>query len=629
MMRLESDSGEDIKSINISSSASTLKMAKRLEILPLHWTKMSGLEGFGALDEIRERRSDFENSEEERRRSRICNLKKKAINASISIEDVRDAKEESVVQEFRQRLLDMDLLPARHDDYHTLLRFLKARDLNIEKTLQLWEEMLKWRKEFGTDTILEDFEFEELDEVLQYYPQGYHGVDKEGRPVYIERLGKAHPSRLMQITSIERYLKYHVQEFERALQEKFPACSIAAKRQICSTTTILDVQGLGMKNFTRTAANLLSAMSKIDTNYYPETLHRMYIVNAGPGFKKMLWPAAQKFLDVKTIAKIQVLDPKSLSKLLEVIDSSQLPDFLGGSCTCSAEGGCLRSNKGPWNDIEIMKLLHAAEATFVRQISRVSGDQEKFDSYIQIYPLKGRTSDTSVVESGSDIDDPCSSLGRRSSAFPPLDAVDEEASDPNAYYSCDDLPLVEKAGTSDQGVRRYQDHNVSLEATSNSEGSSVNLRFDATKDKIEKTDFTRTAKKLVSFLVRLIPFSHILQFEFWRKQNNIYPSNLVESNTNSHLPSPEVVSQEDYVQPCLQRLQQLEKVCEELNNKPASIPLEKERMLMDSLERIKSVEYDLEQTKRVLHAAAVKQLEIARLLESLQESKFHRKRPFC
>lgn len=34
----------------------------------------------------------------------------------------------------------------------------------------------------------------------------------------------------------------------------------------------------------------------------------MYIVNAGPGFRKMLWPAAQKFLDSKTIAKIQVQD---------------------------------------------------------------------------------------------------------------------------------------------------------------------------------------------------------------------------------------------------------------------------------------------------------------------------------
>ncbi|WCJ32516.1 Phosphatidylinositol/phosphatidylcholine transfer protein SFH13 [Euphorbia peplus] len=620
---------------------------------------MSGSEGIGAMDEIRERRSDFENSEDERRRSKIGSLKKKALSASnkfthslkkrgkrkidyrvssVSIKDVRDEKEECAVLELRQTLLERNLLPSRHDDYHTLLRFLKARDFNMEKTVQMWEEMLHWRKEYGTDTILEDFEFEELEEVLQYYPQGYHGVDKEGRPVYIEKLGTAHPSRLMRITTIDRYMKYHVQEFEKTIMEKFPACSVAAKRQICSNTTILDVQGLGIKNFSRTAANLLASMTKIDNSYYPETLNRMYIVNAGPGFKKMLWPAAQKFLDPKTIAKIQVLDPKALPKLLEVIDSSQLPDFLGGSCTCSDEGGCLRSNKGPWNDPEIMKLVHNSEATFVRQITRVSNNQEKSDSSFQIRPLKGRSSDTSAAESGSDIDDPSSPL-ERSSTFPRLAPVHEEvrASDPNLYYSCEDsFPLVEKATQSNPGVGHSEEdesletntlRNFPGEVTSYLEGHIIRW-LDFVKGKIMRRHNLSVARVLTSFMDKLVAVLRCLPLEFWRRQNNIYPSNPVEHDADSHPVAVEIVT-EDRVAPCVERLQQLEKAIDEISKKPCQIPLEKDQMLMESLERIKSVEFDLEKTKRVLHATIVRQLEIAEVLDNLRESKCRQRRLFC
>ncbi|GFY94990.1 SEC14-like 3 [Actinidia rufa] len=293
-------------------------------------------------------RSDVENSEDERK-TRLGSLKKKAINAStkfrhsltkrgrrhsrvmsVAFEDEHDAEELQAVDALRQALILEELLPAKHDDYHLMLRFLKARKFDIEKTKEMWADMINWRKDFGADTITEDFEFKERDEVLEQYPQGHHGVDKDGRPVYIEKLGKVDPNKLLQVTTMDRYLNYHVQEFERTFNVKFPACSIAAKKHIDQSTTIIDVQGV--------------------------SLCRMYIINAASGFR-MLWNTIKSFLDPKTVAKIQVLGNKYQSKLLEVIDASELPDFLGGTCTCAGKGGCMRSDKGPWNDPDIVKPL--------------------------------------------------------------------------------------------------------------------------------------------------------------------------------------------------------------------------------------------------------------------------------
>ncbi|GMP95833.1 hypothetical protein CsSME_00044722 [Camellia sinensis var. sinensis] len=250
--------------------------------------------------------------------------------------EARDPKDDQIVQSFRKLLLLEGHLPGKHSDYHTLLRFLRMRDFDLMKAKDMFLQYLKWREEFEVDTIVKEFKFEEYKDVKKCYPHGFHGVDKYGRPLYIERVGMVDLNAFLQITTIDRFMKYHVSEQEKTLNWRYPACSVSAKKHIASTTSILDVKGV--------------------------TLHQLFIVNAGSGFR-VLWKALMVFLDARTLAKIQVLGSNYHSILAEVIDPSNLPSFLGGNCTCSDYGGCLLNDKGPWNDPEITEILQAQVGT--------------------------------------------------------------------------------------------------------------------------------------------------------------------------------------------------------------------------------------------------------------------------
>ncbi|KAL0710171.1 hypothetical protein Bca4012_017149 [Brassica carinata] len=412
-------------------------------------------------------------SDSEDERSRIGSLAKKAI--SCSIEDVRDENDEKIVLKLRQELLNKHSLPPRHDDYHMLLRFLKTMDFNVDKTVTAWEEMLKW-----------PISSVELDQVTMYYPQGYHGVDKDGRPIYIERLGKAHPGKLMDVTTIERYLKYHVQEFEKALQQKLPACSIAAKRRVTTTTTILDADGLGMKNFSPAAANLLSSIAKVDCSYYPETLHRMFIVNAGFGFRSLIWPAAQKFLDPVTIAKIQLVHHMEVNPIPQ---TTKAPPHIK-------------------NDHDSSTRIATVES---------------------LEPAKGEWSQPQLLNKNTE--------------------------------------------------------NSSSANTSIREGGQIS-GFGVIREKTKGENIFHLVKILIAFSLKLFPLFCYLLFGYWQRHNCF---DVPDSSVNK-----EIVLQ------CLDRLKKLEKECTEISRIPVKHPeANDQKLLTGTLERIKSLELDLDKTKSV------------------------------
>lgn len=230
-----------------------------------------------------------------------------------------------------------------HDD-NLLLRFLRARQFKLPAAVEMFTKSQEWRKSYGTEKILQEFDFPEYLSVRTIYPRIYHKTDKLGRPVYIERVGQVDVKKLWAATTPERMLRNHVYEYEKLINYRFSACSAKSGRFFEQSTTILDLQGVNLSSF-RDVYSLVTQVSSIGQDYYPELLGKMFIINA-PMLFTATWVVIKQMLDERTVKKISIIGSSYKSQLLEYIDEENLPDFLGGTCKC--KGGCSNIDIGPW-----------------------------------------------------------------------------------------------------------------------------------------------------------------------------------------------------------------------------------------------------------------------------------------
>jgi len=241
-------------------------------------------------------------------------------------------------------------------DTLTMLRFLRARKFNVELAKQMFVDCETWRKgqntELGNvDELVKSFDYKEKPEVFKYYPQYYHKTDKDGRPVYIEQLGKIDLQKMYKITTEQRMLQNLVVEYEKVADPRLPACSRKSNHLLETCCTIMDLKGVGITNVSSVYGYVQKA-SAISQNYYPERLGKLYLINAPWGFSGV-FSVVKKFLDPVTVAKIHVLGSGYEKELLAQIPKENLPKQFGGSCECA--GGCELSDEGPWQDSKWLK----------------------------------------------------------------------------------------------------------------------------------------------------------------------------------------------------------------------------------------------------------------------------------
>ncbi|KAK9113335.1 hypothetical protein Syun_020132 [Stephania yunnanensis] len=204
---------------------------------------------------------------------------------------------------------------AKAVDDLMIRRFLRARNLDIEKASTLFLNYLKWKREFVPKGFICESEIEdELAQLKAYLP----GHDRLGRP-YSVILGRKHIPVTGQ-EGLEQFKRYMVYCLDK-LCAKVPK----GHEKYCSIT---DLQGWGFSNNfdLRGYATAISIMQ----DYYPERLGKLFLVHV-PYVFAAAWKLICPFIDKKTREKVVFVDNKSMrSTLLEHFSEDQLPEIYGG-----------------------------------------------------------------------------------------------------------------------------------------------------------------------------------------------------------------------------------------------------------------------------------------------------------
>ncbi|XP_062110828.1 uncharacterized protein LOC133822493 [Humulus lupulus] len=193
-----------------------------------------------------------------------------------------------------------------------LRRFLRARDMDVEKASHMFLKYLSWRHSFmppnGGCFSHSDFPID-----IAHNKVFMQGHDKQGRPIVLAYGGRHKQHNL---DEFKRYVVYILEKICARMpkgHEKFVA--------------IADIEGWGYANCD--IRGYLAALSILQ-DCYPERLGKLFLVHV-PYIFMTAWKMIYPFIDKNTKKKIVFVDNKKLkATLLNDIDEEQLPEIYGG-----------------------------------------------------------------------------------------------------------------------------------------------------------------------------------------------------------------------------------------------------------------------------------------------------------
>jgi len=282
------------------------------------------------------------------------------------------AVEVGLIAEFRKRFQSGELNEDQSRDLF-LVRWIRARNHNLDKAEEMLRKSLKWRKENDIDNISS---WEPPKEIEAMVPIDILGTDADNIPYIVLNMGKVNLLQIVKTGQQATAIKY-IQKTYEVVERQITG----EKKQRDGTPVTAGVAIFSYKGFSfKTCANvgvaeLFLNISKSFEANRPEILNKMYVINAGKAFT-VLFSLVKPILATATRNKISVYNSASKWKpvLQKNIPADILPVAFGGSNSAFEFKGGVQFDDGG-DDVEEgdellpVSLASAGKTTLVVEVS--------------------------------------------------------------------------------------------------------------------------------------------------------------------------------------------------------------------------------------------------------------------
>ncbi|XP_065562755.1 SEC14-like protein 2 [Artemia franciscana] len=212
--------------------------------------------------------------------------------------DLEKQNERNVI-EFRRRVAGLNL-PEESDEY--LLRWLRARNFDLDKAEDMLRKHIDFRRAWGVDELTDDWKPPSI--LKTYSPMEFIGFDKSGHPVWFSRHAQFDFPGAMQCVNTRELMRYFIWNIEKSRRMMMRQSKLLGI-PITTHLIVSDMADYSFKYLTNRAVHELAIkFVQIYEANYPEMLEKVIIINTA-AILQIILKIVRPFLSDYTISKIQ------------------------------------------------------------------------------------------------------------------------------------------------------------------------------------------------------------------------------------------------------------------------------------------------------------------------------------